>query len=766
MKITAWMGTGLCAIAAVLLFGACDDYEFSLEECTESWDCRTNFGVGYTCSDEGYCVAPEKAVQSRCEDTSLNFPPEIFGSSSARQSVTLGVLANFTGSQLAYATRLAAELSDIRGGLRGSTSLADYNFTAVSCVLRGAEAQDADIVRETARFLRNDVRAEAILIGLDETGTDEAINEIVIQDEDAGEDEYTLIISANDGGFTIESQMESNDQVWTMATSQRNILHHVGEQLVLRRLQPYAMEICLDELGVASDDGRCANVDIETTDQLLAEAYDAYINDPEVDEELGHFVVKAMVSALRTTGQSADIERTAALTRGVKHVLRYLGVPETDLNANAVNIAYENIILGCGSNCGPRQMQIEFFKAMGCDGASMEGDGTVAAGCGQTPENITDAILILSDSERLVDSTYNAFIGTNGADADPVAETLAEVVGVSVNGSVALADANTIFLMPAVASSASTSVYSSDWSSASSATLDNQQRWFSYIREGRIIGVRQSARKDTSPFQSFLSAQEILVDQPAGSSQHYIAQAYDAAWLAMAAIAGNTAAMEQDRSLSAAEQLRILRQPSSQTHTVALRKHFSGATPRELAELDVQGAAVLEERSRDLLPTEWKQILDIGDGSGTGDGIANYPFLRNTFLFHATSGALRFAAVYEDGETVDDAPYGGRERVSYDYGIWMPTIQNKLVAEAGMPVDLDARDCIFGMIAPLGFTEDDPNYGAAQDKYLFVCPVEATVCSYTEDSEEDICVPMHETQQLPYAFPVPNPDEQDPIVNP
>lgn len=778
MKMNAWFGFGLAVIAGTLFFAACDDYdyEFKIEECTEDWACRTHFGVGYTCTEDGYCIAPQDSVvddaknlRDYCNDTTLNFPPEIFQSTSARRSITLGVITDFTGAQLAHAARLAVGLAEIRGGLRldSSSPLSSYNFSLVACDLTNAQGQDDAVVREVVRFLRTDVRAEAILLGLSETGTNSAISEIANEDNAAGERRHTLILSANEGLQRIEARMSENEQVWTTATSERNILRHVGEQLVLRRLQPYAVEACKDSEGNEAEDGTCANPHIQSVDDLLLGngfecpdeepcdeleigAYNRYLeaHAPDGAETLVNYVVRGMIPAFVGPGPVQATEQQAALERGVRNVLEYLDVP----NLEAVNLNYEPVFFeDCGTSCGRKQIQIHILRALGCTDAHMNGDGDVVDECAGAGENDVDAVLLLSDALTLTGSTYSALIGTTSTGA---AQVIADRAGLS---SADPSAANTIFLMPAVASSSSVGEYSTDWADGTHDEA-TRSRWFSYVREGRIFGVRQSADRNGEPYQSFLAAQEILGAQKSGTSQHFIAQAYDAVWLAMAAIAGSIATIDQDSSTTEAEVMRAMRKPQAQTHARTLRLNFSGETPFNLVEQNIDGASDLYEQREvmDFIPTRWDDIIRLIPREDE-EVTANYPFLHYSHLFTGASGELRFTS---NGE---ERNYGGRERMSYDYGIWMPTVQDRVVEEEGRNIDLEARQCTPGMVALKGFTQADSDLRG--DEARIVCPVEATVCRYTEALEEAVnaenstvmpfCVPMNPVQKMPYAFPMP-----------
>lgn len=820
MKINAWIGFGLAAIAGALTLAACDDYEFALEECTEDWACRTNFGVGYTCTDDGYCIEPQQSelnpddeLTAYCDDRSLNFPPDIFQSSSARRSITLGVITDFAGRQMAYAARLAMGLADIRATLPldRSSELAGYKFTLASCVLSDSQARDDSVVREVARFLRNDVRAEAILLGLGEEGTDSAIGEITNADSSAGESGHTLVISANDGFYLINDRMNDNEQVWTMAASERSLLERVGEQLVLRRLQPYAVEACKDDDQQEAGDGICANKDITSVEELLfgidedcededcdhieVGAYNRYLEENS-KADLAKFVVRGLIPDFVTTGQVRQITHEASLRRGIRNVLEFLeehNGSDGGGESVTIDIDYEIMYLDpCGVNCGRRQMQVKLLESMGCEEADPTGDGDVVLGCDRELKNETDAILLLSDEANLVDATYDALIGVpvvnveqNEVQEDLAARTIFERAGVSGDDEVSAAD--TLFIMSAAASSASTGQYATNWMPRGAPEnetdeervrreleiprkLEQRERWFEYIRNGRIFGVRQSADPSTEPFQSFLAAQEILVDQDTGTSQHYIAQAYDAVWLAMAAISGSIASMEEKTpSASEAEAMRNMRLPNALTHSKALRKHFSGETRFNLIDDNVDGAVDLnpERQVLNFIPTQWSNILRLGVGSSEDDEAELGHFLNYSHLLRAASGELRFA------DSEEDRNYDGRERMSFDYGIWMPTIQDKVVENQGESVDLAARQCIVGMIPPKGVTKATNDGGG--DELRFVCPVEATVCSQTYkeegDSESDdgtpnFCVPMNAVQKMPYAFPMPEALLLDPELNP
>lgn len=789
MKINAWFGFGLAVIAGTLFFTACEDYdhEFDLDECTEDWACRTNFGIGYTCTEDGYCTEPQdseidsaKNLRDYCQDSTLNFPPEIFESTSARRSITLGVITDFTGVQLAHAARLAVGLAEIRGGLRldSSSPLSAYKFTLVACDLTNAQGQNDAVVRELVRFLRNDVRTEAILLGLGEAGTNSAIGEIAAQDAAAGERGHTLVVSANAGAHRIEARMSESDQVWTMATSERNMLRHIGEQLVLRRLQPYAIEACKDSDGNEAEDGTCANPHIESVNDLLLGndyecpdetpceeleigAYQRYLDahdegGNEGADKLSKFVIRGLIPVFVGPGSVREDAQRAALKEGVRNVLEYLGVPDFDKELDAdgkEKVQYlVEYLEDCGTSCGRRQMQIYILKALGCDGAHLSGDGDVMPECGATEETEVDAVLLLSEALTLTNSTFAALIGTSG---EGTAQTIAERVGL---GGTDPSDADTVFLMPAVASSSSVGQYSTDWANE---THDDatRARWFNYVREGRIFGVRQSADRSREPFQIFLAAQEILGAQKSGTSQHYIAQAYDASWLAMAAIAGSIATIDQDSSTMEADVMRAMRSSDAQTHSQTLRINFSGETRFNLTSQEIVHPEDLkpEMKVMDFIPTRWNEIIRIDADSGE-TVLGNYPFLDYSHLFTGASGELRFTGYGED-----EAKYGGRERMSYDYGVWMPTVQDKVVEEAGDYVDLNERQCTAGMVPTTGYIKAISDAGG--DELRFVCPVETAVCRYTKDLEDALdegaenvmpfCVPVNPVQKMPYAFPVP-----------
>lgn len=765
MRKYAWIGSGLAACIALFTLSACDDYEFNLEGCEEHWDCRTNFGIGYTCNDDGFCEEPDAIIQTEyCSNTSVNYPPEIFTSTSARRSITLGTIVDVSGQQLASAARIAMELSNIRGGIGGVTALGSYNFSVVSCVLSDTDAANERTVREVARFLRDEVRAEAVLIGLNANATLQAIQEVRDRDNAAGENGHTLIVSANDSTMELENRLKDYDQLWTMAASELSMLQHAGAQLILRRLHPYAMQFCQDDQGeplasggceyetAGDDDNPGQTVPIESVQALLQKAYEAYVADHEDSEKaLGSYRVENFLAIDTTSGQAAAGERRDAFEAGVDKALGEVR-PDNATPATDFERAFETNILACGESCGPKQVQVELLKKMSCDDSRLDGSGAVVIeGC--EPDHYTDlsAVLLLSDSSQLSQAFYRALLGANGADPDVAAERIAALVGLDDPER-----ADTLFMMPAAGSSGSIGVFTYDFSSESyeGEGQSIRKRWFKYIDEGRIFGVRQTGNAQSPGYEEFRSAQSILVRENIGSTQHYITQAYDAVWLSMAAIAASVATLEQDPSRSAADLIRSLRAANAQKHSASLRKHFSGATPEELEAINVPRADKMLHIARNFIPSQWETIVDTrqpttDEETEALDGFA-YPVLQQTQLLTGASGELRFDFAADD---VDDIP---RKRGSYNYGIWVLATQDKVVAEDGDRVDLDERGCIVGMAAPRGYALGSlPDEGTDDfEKYKFVCAVEVANCTYNSSRDEnEFCVPTHQDRARGYTFP-------------
>lgn len=771
MNKYAWIGSGFAAMITLLTVSACDDYEFQHEECTEHWDCRTNFGIGYTCNSDGFCEEPsENILREYCSNTQVNYPPEIFSSVSARRSLTLGTMVDVAGQQLASAARIAMELSNIRGGVGGVTPLGAYNFSVVSCVLSDSDAANERTVREVARFLRDEVRAEAVLLGMTSSATLQAVQELRDRDAAAGENGHTLIISANDSTFEFENRLKDQNQLWTMAASESSMLKHAGVQLVLRRLHPYAMAFCVDGDGNPLPDNTCQYeepgedeepptlVEIDTLSDLLARAYRAYNEDHGGDESaLGSYRVESFLPTDSTSGQAADGARREAFSDGVDRALEYVRGDETSIGT--FERGFETNMLACGESCGPKQIQVELLKKMGCEGSSLRGDGVVDVDedtCGEDYQTDLSAVLLLADSGALSQAFYRAILGADGTTEDPVAARIAKVVGVNVPEISPPASgytAETIFMMPAAASSGSMGVYTYDY--ASSAYNDSQsirKRWFSYIEDGRIFGLRQTANPDAPAYDEFQSAQSILVRENVGATQHYITQAYDAVWLSMAAIAASVVSMPQDVNVSAAEQMTILRERTAQTHATSLRKHFSGATPDELETLNIPRADQMTYVERDFIPSQWEKIVDTRRSTEEDLNGFEYPVLQNTYALTGASGKLRF-----DVATGVNSNATPRKRGAYNYGVWILATQDKLVSESKANVDLDARGCIVGMAAPIGKTVEelpDPT-SADYDRHKFVCAVEAANCTYdNKDTDNEICVPTHPNgRMLGYTFP-------------
>src|SRR5690625_811181 len=761
MKKYAWIGSGLAARLTLFTLSAREDCELQHKVCEEDWDCRSNFGIGYTCNSDGFCEEPTAEIRREyCSNTSVNYPPEIFSSTSARRSVTLGTIVDVSGQQLASAARIAMELSNIRGGIGGVTSLGSFNFSVVSCMLSDSDAANERTVRQVARFLRDEVRAEAILLGMNSTATRQAVQEIRDRDSAASENGHTLIVSVNDSTLELENRLKDQDQLWTMAASETSMLKHAGEQLVLRRLHSAAMQLCATgtcKYEVEGEEGS-TEVDIKDLKELLEQAYLVYVDANEENKNLlGSYRAESFVAQDSTTGQSADAARRQAFADGVDRALAYVRGDATP--GDAYERSFDTHVLACGASCSPKQLQVEVLKQMGCEGTTLSGTGVVnidTSVCDENYQTDLSAILLLSDSATLSQSFYRALLGANGTEADDVAATIAKIGGVKVSGVTPPQDnytAETVYMMPSAASSGSMGVFTYDFSSDTyKNSQDLRRRWFQYIHEGRIFGVRQAEARETDAYDEFRAAQRILVRESVGATQHYITQAYDGVLLSMAAIAASVVSMPQDVSFSAADQMKMLRERGAQKHTASLRKHFTGATTEELEALNIPRASSMNFLARSFLPSEWERIVDTRRGTDSQNEGFAYPLLQNTYELSGASGKLRFDVVTDNSS--DDIP---RRRGAYNYGVWMLATQDKKVDEPKANVDLNKKGCLLGMAPPIGKTADelpDPT-SEEYEIHKFVCAVETANCAYdNRDESDDICVPVHfNGRALGYTFP-------------
>lgn len=716
MDIRSWIRAGFLSVSAAVLLIGCG--EFDRKACESNWECRQHFGVGSTCDQaEGFCKVVE--IPEGCGDGSgLNYPPDIFLSPSARETISLGMIVDGEGQQVARATRLAMEMANIKGGISDVGELARYKFSAVVCDLAQLSNVNSANVGNIARFLRDDVGAHAVVLGVNSETLKWATDVLSVRDGLVSEPSQVLMVSANSGSFHTDAQMRALPNLWTLAASEDEMFRRTGEQLALRRLQPYARE-----LHAALPEG-----DTPTVEELAVLAYEAYAADNDAGS--GSFDDTFVVNTIALAGDSAQsgTERYADRRRDAieEGLVRAFGVlKEASQSTSSVNVSvrYAERLLECGENCTTSDIQPALTHVLLCKGGATPEDGEKCNGTVLTESfrTETDAIILHTESRTLLDT----FLVTLLSD-----EKLFEAaISVAVSGKPSPGEVNTAFFLPALASAGTTAIYAQDWSAeqgSSEISFVNPVRWVKYVQHGRFLGVRQAADKSSMPYVEFETAGNILLDQGIGIANYYFAQAYDSIWMAMAAITARTIAF--DPYIEASEAVALLH--SSGFFSQVIRTRFSGATIEELEAAGVELGESAEEQEEDLIPSRWQELFQ----TVRSNAIAGH---HKIYRFRGSSGEARFANPdFQVGETppVSEQPYGGRERVSYDYSIWSMSTKSKAVDTPGEAVDIS--HCIPGIIAPRGLSLTPSESNDAKNQ--FICPVEVKVCRQTFNGPTDV----------------------------
>lgn len=774
MNIKGWIGVGSLLCMMAMLQTGCD--EFDQQACEDSWQCRTSFGVGYICVDDnivnragknsplkddiGFCVRPD--IPDGCDTTEYNYPPDIFTRADARRSITLGVIADEEGRQSANAMRVALELANIKGGINNirriediseKNPLAGYKFTAVACKMRGSAGQSQSAVTEVARFLRDDIQVQGVLLGLSNNATVWAVDTLSVADDLTGVPSETLIVSANAGGYGMDAKMSSTNTLWTVAISENEILRRLGEQVLLQRIERYASAILADE----NYEDEHPDVIIDSMETLLPAAVNQYLDDQSGDESIaGEFVIHGMLLA-EDSSQSGSFNYTdrrhAAIQEGIENALDKIAANNAELRERLhpstgdkplILLGYAEHLLGCGGDCTPDDIKSDLEQMVLCDklqtdgkSVSISSDCTLGASLSQV-----DAIMLQTESSKLV----AAFIDGLASNV-----TVANAIGLSKKKSDMVIDQpyTTIYLPP-MASSGASDFYFQTTTGKSNWSADEQKRLYDYVENERMVGIRQTGDRTSNAYQEYDSAQKILLTLEGGQYTHYMPQAYDASWAMMAGIAARVLELSP-RSKSERAALKEL--TDSANYSEGVQRHFAGNTADEFATLHLndellQSMTSVQTIPRDLIPSEWSDLFGIviSDAlQGTND----------VFRFRGTSGELRFYT--KNGLTLDKdgkvdrhaTPYGGRERISYDYGIWTPSFKSRSPGETGA-VSLDG--CESGLLAPEPITDAGQ---AEKRENKFVCPTERTVCRKTQKTGkniQDLCLSERIFPSRIYSF--------------
>lgn len=722
MILHAWLRLGLVSVGTLAVLAGCSD--FDRKQCESSWECRQNFGVGSTCdTEEGFCQ--EVAPPPGCVDVAgLNYPPDIFTSASARETVTLGVMIDDEGQQLARATRLAMEMVNIKGGLSLTGELARYKFSAVVCDLTLLPTLNSTSVGEVARFLRDDVETPAVVLGVNSETLKWATEVLSVREGLTGTPSEVLIVSANSGSLHTDARMRNTANLWTVAASEDSMFRRMGQQLVLRRMEPFMKEA---REAVPPEDPALSKED------LLRAAYTLYAADPETQASETFVVnVLALASDSVQSGDSAfSTRRRAALREGIEGTFAEMNNEAATGHMPSVTIHYAERLVSCGTNCTVDDVQRPLEESIGCKGGTSVSDETSPSCDADLNNSEVDAVILHTESRSLLDAFFPALL---------IDDRFKQAIALETPGQPAKHEVNTVFFLPTLASSGTTAIYSYDWAlerdpeTAKGLGLVHGQDWFDYVDENRFLGVRQAADPTSAPYIEFMTAGNILLDGGYGLPVYYFAQAYDALWLAMAAITGRTLSL--DPYIAPEDAMYMLKEAGQ--FSGIIRSRFSGATIEELEALGMSFEGVTaEEAEEDLIPSRWQELL-----TAVRTGAMNN--VHKVYRFRGSSGEARFADPnFQVGATpvpMNAQRFGGRERVSYDYAIWSVSAVSRAIDEPTQM--LDGSHCLPGIITPQGIYGIPPGEELLP-KNRFVCSTDLTLCRTTMSASgpfHDLCL--------------------------
>lgn len=729
-----WSRAALASVALTVFAVGCDDFE--RQECTSNWECREHFGVGSTCEDlTGYCAPP--AIPDACSG-GMHFPPDIFESRAARDTITIGLMVDSNGRHAQRASSLALELANLKGGV---TSRLPSGFSAVSCAF-DSEYPSSREVADAARFLRDDVGVSAVITGMN-TPTFMHALEIFQGGNAAGS--QVLVVSANGEFMERNREVADKENIWSVGVSDRTIYYRQGQQLALQQLQPH-VESCLT-LSPELDPIVCAY-----------DAYDATLTDSVAS--LRFHSLLTLQYTINTGTVVDEAVRQERLEAGAQSAFDAIGVQSGGGARVVAEVAYrEKLLLGCDSGAGDDvgtgcNMDAAVINVLFCevDEDQIDVDNDCAAPGPRVL--VADGVYLHTESANLASRFLRALL-INESHVAKIVESLAPGQ---------TAHKQTRFFLPDVASAGALGYYNELSSGLGACNpsvnptctgldpVDPADR-FAIIDADRFMGVRQSASPLTPPHVEYATASGIFLGQGGGMISFYAEQAYDATWLAMAAISGVVTAAQARTTEDA---VRHLFSTDKLAHTLNIR--FSGPTESEVMEAsDRVRAEISAGNARgwdafdyvdpsldppirltqaDLRSERWIELLTVlrvdYDPFGDNDAlIAETMIGFKAYLFGGSSGHARFGKLEPDAED-------RRLRATYDYSVWSLRSQSRMVAEIGASIDRER--CRPGAVADVGVyapTPEERETQGALPENRFVCPAETAICSVTWDMDAE-----------------------------
>lgn len=730
-----WSRAALASLALTLLAVGCDDFE--RQECTSNWECREHFGVGSTCEEStGYCADP--VIPEAC-NSGLHFPPDIFESRAARDTITIGLMVDSNGRHAQRASSLALELANLKGGV---TSRLPAGFSAVSCAFT-SEYPSSREVEEAARFLRDDIGVAAVVTGLNTPTFMRALE--TFQSANASGSQV-LVVAANGEFMERNREVADQENIWSVAISDRTIYYRQGQQLALQQLQPYVHDCRLEAMPLAC-------------------AYDAYAATLTGGVAPLRFHSLLTLQYTINTGTVVDeVIRQERLEAGAQSAFDAIGAYSTGGVNIVADVAYrEKLLLNCdsgtddaGSGCN---MDAAVINALFCevDEDQIDVDNDCAAPGPRVL--VADGVYLHTESANLASQFLRAIL-INESHVAKIVESLSPTQ---------TAHKRTRFFLPNVASAGALGYYTqlSTGLGACNPSVDptctaldpiNPADRLAIIDANRFVGVRQSANPLTPPHVEYTTASGIFHGQGGGMITFYAEQAYDATWLAMVAISGVVTAAKARTTKDAV--LHLLNS-NKLAHTLNMR--FTGATEDYIMDasarvradiasgnargwdafdyVDPQVVPPIRLTQADLRSERWIELLTLFrvdyDSFGENDDVIAQAMAGfKAYLFGGSSGHARFTELAPDD---DDR----RLRATYDYSVWSLRSQTRMVDEIGATIDRSR--CRPGAVADIGTYAPSPAEREALGQLpenRFVCPVEASICSVLWSMENEELEPV------------------------
>lgn len=472
------------AVALVSVLAGCSDLERA--SCEDDYSCRLNFGVGSVCdAEQGFCVKDE--VPSVCSGgssgllDSAHVPADIFESTSARQTVTIGVIVDGDGGHLASATKVAVDLANLKGGIVSRGPLRDLSYSAVVCNLDNVPASEQAQAAEVAtKYLRDKIGVNVIVSSARSAATADIIKTI-----NAGARDLVLV-SANADDWRVRQaayNVASKTHYYPLVPHETVLLGRMGDMMVKYRDEfddEQPTEEVLYRIGILSEmgDGLANSKDLEDRVRALEKAiYDAEVaRDPAINVRIG----------IQTINVSCPS------------------------NTNCVSSSFvlaDYIDFVSNGSYTPDDHAIRFRP----DGTPATENQSTTGPIPATTRQV-NYVLMNTDTSQSVVHLLDVINSTD------------EIPGKRIR-----------YFLPPSAFSPTIGVFATNDDGKQS---NPYAQIFDLAAKTDILGLRPSADPSTAQYSQMVNARDILAAASTPMTYNFFPQAYDGLWLSLAGIAG------------------------------------------------------------------------------------------------------------------------------------------------------------------------------------------------------------------------------------